>query len=68
MKKCACPAKMQKYAKDKINIPLAAGERIYSRWGYLPFLEARSIDIIQPDMGTCGGIGECKKICDMAYL
>ena len=58
---------MHKYVKDKINIPLAGGERIYSRWGYLPFFHARSLDIIQPDLGTCGGLSEAKKICDMAH-
>ena len=59
--------KMQKFAKDKINIPLAAGERVYSRWGYVPFFIDRSLDIIQPDLGTCGGLTEGKKICDMAH-
>ena len=59
--------KMQKFAKDKINIPLAAGERIYGRWGYVPFFENRSIDVAQPDLGTCGGISECRKIADMAH-
>lgn len=59
--------KMQKFAKEKINIPLAAGERIYSRWGYVPFFENRSIDVAQPDLGTCGGISECKKISEMAH-
>ena len=59
--------KMSKVAKSEIHIPIAAGERIYSRWGYVPFFEDRSIDVIQPDLGTCGGISECKKICDMAH-
>jgi mandelate racemase len=59
---------MQKCAKDKIDIPLAAGERIYSRWGFRPFFENRSIDIAQPDLGTCGGISECKKISEMAHV
>lgn len=61
-------AELTKCVKDKINIPLAAGERIYSRWGYLPFFKNRSLDVIQPDLGTCGGIGEGKKICDMAHV
>ena len=56
-----------KEAKQKINIPLASGERIYSRWGYLPFLQDRSIDVIQPDLGSCGGFSEFKKIADMAH-
>lgn len=60
--------KLTKLAKDKISIPLAAGERIYSRYGYLPFLEERSLDLLQPDIGSCGGISEFKKISDMAFV
>ena len=59
--------KLTEFAKHHINIPLAAGERIYSRWGYLPFMEAHSLDVLQPDLGTVGGITECKKICDRAH-
>lgn len=54
--------------KEKTNIPLASGERIYSRYGYLPFLQKRSLDVIQPDVANCGGISEAKKICDMAQV
>lgn len=61
-------AKLTKKAKEKINIPLAAGERIYSRYGYLPFIEERSLDLIQPDIGSCGGISEFKKISDAAFV
>lgn len=61
-------AKIFRSIAQKVNIPLAAGERIYSRWGYRPFLEDRSLSIIQPDLGNTGGITEGKKICDMAAL
>ena len=54
--------------RDKVAIPLASGERIYSRWGYRPFLEQRLLSVIQPDLGNCGGITEGKKICDMAHI
>lgn len=57
-----------KAAKEKINIPIASGERIYSRWGYLPFFADRSIDVIQPDLGSCGGFSEFKKIADLAHV
>ena len=57
-----------KEVANKVNIPIASGERIYSRWGYRPFFEERSIQVIQPDLGTCGGITEGKKICDMANI
>ncbi len=49
-----------------MNIPIAAGERIYTRFGCRQFLEDRSIQVIQPDVCLCGGITETKKICDMA--
>lgn len=61
------PQVMKKIA-EKLDIPLATGERTYTRWGFLPFLENGSISVIQPDIGNCGGITECKKICDMAHV
>lgn len=54
--------------KKKISIPLASGERIYTRYGYREFLEKRALHIIQPDLCLCGGISEAKKICDMAAV
>ena len=33
---------------DGTSIPIALGERLYSRWDVKPFLEARCIDILQP--------------------
>ena len=60
------PQVMRRIA-DRTNIPLATGERTYSRWGFLPFLENGSLTVLQPDVGTCGGITEFKKICDMAH-
>ncbi|WP_373166570.1 mandelate racemase/muconate lactonizing enzyme family protein [Agathobaculum sp. Marseille-P7918] len=61
------PDLMAKF-KAQTTIPLASGERIYSRYGYRPFLESRSLDVIQPDIANCGGISEAKKICDMAQI
>lgn len=52
----------------KVNIPIATGERVYTRWGYRPFFEDRSIGIIQPDLCNTGGLTEGKKICDMAHV
>lgn len=57
-----------KEVKKNINIPIAAGERIYTRWGFRPFFEDHIIDLIQPDLGTCGGLSEAKKICDMGHI
>lgn len=51
-----------------MNIPIATGERVYTRWGYRPFFEDHSIGIIQPDLCNTGGLTEGKKICDMAHV
>lgn len=51
-----------------VKIPVATGERLYSRWGYRPFLEKRAVQLIQPDLCNTGGITEGKKICDMAHV
>lgn len=53
---------------EQVAIPLATGERTYTRWGFLPLLESGAISVIQPDIGNCGGVTECKKICDMAHI
>ncbi len=61
-------ASLFKLISQKVNIPIASGERIYSRWGYRPFFEDRSLSVIQPDLCNTGGITEGKKICDMAHV
>lgn len=61
------PKQMKKVSQN-VNIPIAAGERIFTRWGYRPFFEDGSLDVIQPDICTCGGITDVKKICDMAHV
>lgn len=59
--------KTNKVISDRIGIPIAHGERIFTRWEYAPYFENSSVQVIQPDIGTCGGLTEAKKICDMAY-
>ncbi len=53
---------------SKTSIPLATGERTFTRWGFRPLIESGCISVAQPDIGNCGGITECKKICDMAHV
>jgi galactonate dehydratase len=48
------------------SIPIALGERLYSRWDFKPFFEKGAVDIIQPDLSHAGGILECRKIAAMA--
>jgi len=49
-----------------ISIPIAAGERFYTRHDFRDALEQRVLDIAQPDIGNTGGIMETKKIAAMA--
>lgn len=48
------------------NIPIATGERLYSRWDFKKLLSVGGVDIIQPDLSHAGGITEVKKIASMA--
>jgi galactonate dehydratase len=48
------------------NLPIALGERLHSRWDVRPFLEAGSVDILQPDISHVGGISEMRRIAAMA--
>lgn len=48
------------------NIPIATGERLYSRYDFKRLLQVGGVDIIQPDLSHAGGITEVKKIASMA--
>jgi galactonate dehydratase len=61
-------AALQEKISRNIKIPMAAGERLYTRWGYRPYFEKQSLAMIQPDLCLTGGITEGKKICDYAHI
>lgn len=48
------------------NIPIATGERLFSKWDYKRLFAAGGVDIIQPDLSHAGGISEVRKIAAMA--
>ena len=48
------------------NIPIAAGERLFSKWDFKRLFAAGGVDIIQPDLSHAGGITEVEKIAAMA--
>lgn len=48
------------------SIPIATGERMYSRWDFKQLLQDGSVDIVQPDLSHAGGISEVKRIATMA--
>ena len=51
---------------EKTKIPIATGERAFTRYSFRELLESNAVDIIQPDPIHAGGILETKKIAAMA--
>lgn len=50
------------------SIPIAAGERLFTRWGYRELIEKQAVAVVQPDLCHCGGIFEARKIAAMAEV
>ncbi|RDJ19901.1 mandelate racemase/muconate lactonizing enzyme family protein [Bosea caraganae] len=47
-------------------IPIAAGERVYTRHGFRNLLQSGGVDVAMPDVGNCGGIFEFVQIAAIA--
>ena len=54
--------------RNNTRVPIAAGENIYSRYGFRPFLEKEALSVIQPDVSKTGGLLETRKIASMAEV
>lgn len=48
-----------------LQIPIAAGERLYHRTQFLPLLQQRAIAVAQPDVCHAGGISELMRIANL---
>ncbi|MBI4830641.1 MAG: mandelate racemase/muconate lactonizing enzyme family protein [Candidatus Lindowbacteria bacterium] len=55
-----------KKVSENINVPIAAGERLYSRYHFRKYIEEQVLDFLQPDIGLAGGLTETKKIATYA--
>ncbi len=53
-------------AAEKINIPVATGERLHTRYEYRELFELQAADIIQPDITHFGGLLETRKLAATA--
>ena len=56
---------MEKLSQET-TVPLATGERLYTRWGFRELFEREAVAYAQPDIGHSGGITELRKIASMA--
>lgn len=63
------PSDIQGYRElsDRTNIYIAGGEQESGRRAFETLLDEGHLDIIQPDLGRCGGLTEGKKIAYLAY-
>lgn len=48
------------------GVPLAAGEAVYTRFGFRDLIADRLVDIVQPDVSKCGGLSEARVIAHLA--
>jgi galactonate dehydratase len=51
---------------NSTRIPIASGERVFTKWGFRELIEKQAVSIVQPDLCHAGGILESKKIAAMA--
>jgi galactonate dehydratase len=54
------------HLRSKTRIPLATGERLFTKYGFTEICERHLVDYVQPDVVHCGGILEMKKIATIA--
>ena len=62
------PEDIEGYAQLRPLTPscIAAGEQTFTKFGYRTWIARGALDILQPDICSCGGITECKKIAAIA--
>jgi mandelate racemase len=49
-----------------LEVPVATGETVFTRHGFLPLIEARAGDVLMPDLMRCGGPTEYMQVVALA--
>ncbi|HEX4984936.1 MAG TPA: mandelate racemase/muconate lactonizing enzyme family protein [Burkholderiales bacterium] len=62
------PEDLRGYAemREKLSIPIAGGENEHTLYGFREFLAAGTVDVAQPDLGSCGGLTAGRHIAALA--
>ena len=58
--------KALKQVREQVSVAICIGERLHTRWEFVPIFEGGLADFIMPDVTWTGGISELKKIATMA--
>jgi galactonate dehydratase len=52
--------------RESTNIPICVGERLFTRYDFVPVFTQRLADYVMPDVAWTGGISELRRIAAMA--
>ncbi|MBI3988452.1 MAG: mandelate racemase/muconate lactonizing enzyme family protein [candidate division NC10 bacterium] len=52
--------------KDRLDLPIAAGENEFTKYGFLELFQRRAVDYAMPDIARIGGLTEAVKVCALA--
>jgi galactonate dehydratase len=52
--------------REQVSVPICVGERLYTRWDFLPVLAERLADYLMPDVVWTGGVTEVMRIAALA--
>jgi galactonate dehydratase len=61
-------AKGLEHVARATSIPVATGERLFTKWGFREVLELGAAALLQPDLSHCGGVLEARAIAQMAEV
>ena len=50
------------------SVPIAAGEQLFTRWGFRELLKHHAVALVQPDVAHCGGIAETRRVAALAEI
>ena len=50
------------------SVQICAGENLYTRYPFRDLFDKKAVDIVMPDLAKCGGLGEGRRIADLAEL
>ena len=59
---------LREVRQARVDIEIATGERLLTRWQFEPLVTERLVDIIQPDVSLCCGISELRRIAALAEM
>jgi len=55
-----------RWLRDRLDVPIAGGENEHTLYGFNTLLNRHAVDVVQPDIGSCGGITAARDITAIA--